>query len=467
MDPEADVGLIAELYETLARGGASISIHERLVDSWREFGELGTAQRFCPTAAVRVCCLYLQYCHRVENARGVSEVLLGMDPTNLTAREFLVEYRSRTEQRQRNSSTHRETRPSQPPPPRQDPSPSEHEELAVRLEAGYNSMRRNAEMLSLEFAALPQTMRGQSGDEDDRDPVYVLSLLQNGDFKNATGSGQPQAVSELARAVLEADTAEAGDIIADDFDEVVEWARNMDTPPDDDALRSRLIKRKNMLTAALGPEFKAPIDAAMASLERQIFRRTYENHETMLGDPVSEIPRRNFFVSEDNFAWDLEELVPSIQAQNGVMRNPLSRQMFSAHDIRRICGHPLGRCLIQLRQAQDQFRQGIHPDTITRVARLGRAMLDDQSNNIAPTLRAIDEFLAYAATLPQAEQDAIDSLKIPATDRHTNQPYDLTIGDCVRDVRANVVCSHKVSLVRLESMKGKVFSDKRLGRRLS
>jgi hypothetical protein len=40
---------------------------------------------------------------------------------------------------------------------------------------------------------------------------------------------------------------------------------------------------------------------------------------------------------------------------------------------------------------------------------------------------AIDEFLAYLATLPDAEQQAIDKLSVPARDSHTGtRPTDLS-----------------------------------------
>jgi hypothetical protein len=54
-----------------------------------------------------------------------------------------------------------------------------------------------------------------------------------------------------------------------------------------------------------------------------------------------------------------------------------------------------------------------------------------------------DEFVAYLATLPKAEQEAIDRLRVPARDSHTGQAFDCTIGDAVRDAKANRICVHK------------------------
>ena len=54
-----------------------------------------------------------------------------------------------------------------------------------------------------------------------------------------------------------------------------------------------------------------------------------------------------------------------------------------------------------------------------------------------------DEFFPYLATLPKAEQDALDRLRVPAKDSHTGQAFDCTIGDAVRDAKANKICIHK------------------------
>jgi hypothetical protein len=148
-------------------------------------------------------------------------------------------------------------------------------------------------------------------------------------------------------------------------------------------------------------------------------------------------------VTEDNYAWDMEELANAIVANSGVMRNPLSRAMFSPEDVRRIIAHPLGSRLQPLQMAQSQLRRGVRPATIDRLAQLSQVMLVDQSPDAAPTRKAIDEFLVYVASLPQPEQDALDNLKVPAADSHTGQAYDSTIGESVRDARANRTCSHK------------------------
>jgi hypothetical protein len=65
----------------------------------------------------------------------------------------------------------------------------------------------------------------------------------------------------------------------------------------------------------------------------------------MLGDEVSDIPRANFYVTEDNYAWDMDELAQAITANEGIMRNPLSKEIFTSKDIKGILLHPLGQGL--------------------------------------------------------------------------------------------------------------------------
>jgi hypothetical protein len=52
--------------------------------------------------------------------------------------------------------------------------------------------------------------------------------------------------------------------------------------------------------------------------------------------------------------------------------------------------------------------------------------------------------LAYVATLPQEEQDAINNLRVPAKDSRTGQEFDCSIGDSVRDGLSNKICMHKM-----------------------
>ena len=55
----------------------------------------------------------------------------------------------------------------------------------------------------------------------------------------------------------------------------------------------------------------------------------------------------------------------------------------------------------------------------------------------------VDEFLTYLAGLPAGEQRTLDELRISATDSHTGLAFEYTVGESVRDAKANRTCFHK------------------------
>ena len=166
----------------------------------------------------------------------------------------------------------------------------------------------------------------------------------------------------------------------------------------------------------------------------------------MLGDKIEDILREKFFVSEDNYAWDMEELSMAIKAGGGVMRNPLSKHMFTASDIRLILAHPLGQQLRKLNTEQERMKKGVRAETINKIDKLGRTMLNFQQVDTSPLREQIDEFQGYLLTLSDAEQKTITTLKIPGRDSTSGQAFDYTIAESVGDAKANVTCFHKVGL---------------------
>ncbi|KAF3003043.1 hypothetical protein E8E13_006893 [Curvularia kusanoi] len=253
--------------------------------------------------------------------------------------------------------------------------------------------------------------------------------------------GQPNSRTQLrtprstARSMRENPKA-AAELAVMDMEEAIEWyKRTPDT--NTDKVRDALVKRKIALEAALPDELKVSCQAALMHMEHEQLGRNYSNAETMYGDSVKDIPRSNFLVTEDNYAWDMDELVAAIKAASGVLRNPLSKQMFTPTDVQAIYMHPLAKPLAALAVEQKEMSQGVRPETILRMEKLSEILLEDQSADTLPSRHAVDEFLAYIATLPQLEQKAIDGLRCPAKDSHTGQAYDLSIGEAVRDAKGN------------------------------
>ena len=363
---------------------------------------------------------------------GIASALKRIDPNNELAGQFL---------KSRRLKKHKKKYPA-PQPGSNDVHTTQGDwaSMEKRLEEGYTSLKLEAKLLREELQAIHSSSRLPVPDEE---MLPNLLAISSGRISAVIPMVQPLAVRETARAIMTTPNR-CQELIIEDFEAVVRWAGYQNPPLNPDAIRERLVKRKTLLEAALPEAMGQSSVAALRHIEREYLDKKYVNSETMLGDKVEDIPKQNFFVSEDNFAWDMDELAQAITANDGVMRNPLSKQLFSELDIRMILRHPLGQRLKPMQLQQAQLKKGIRPATIDRVGKLGRIMLADQTVDTAPSRQAMDEFQAYVATLPDSEQRTIKLLKIPAIDSTSGQPFDYTIGESVRDAIANTTCFHKV-----------------------
>ncbi|KAF2737631.1 hypothetical protein EJ04DRAFT_430542 [Polyplosphaeria fusca] len=274
--------------------------------------------------------------------------------------------------------------------------------------------------------------------------VNNLELIAEGRVNSAVSTAEPRSAREAARDIV-ANRNRNEVLLCEDFEMVAQWMKSRNPPADGDAIRARLVKRRTLLQAALPTSLSGAVSKAFATVERECLQKQYANSTTMTTlEPIASIPRDAFFVSEDNYAWDMEELVQALACNGGVMRNPLSRDLFSNADIEAILDHPMGRQLRPMQEAQHRMQHGFRPSTVAWISKLGSILLNEQSSDAASSRAAIDEFLAYMATLPAAERQAVDALKIAASDGHTGQAYDYTVGDSVRDAKMNTTCFHKV-----------------------
>lgn len=364
-------------------------------------------------------------------ASGIASVLIKIDPNNKTARQHLQE--------------RRESLPEVVPTvqhPVSGQSERMQEDLSSSqksLEQGYVSLKLQAKLLREEIEAV----RALGGIPlDDEEVILNLQAISDGRVSKAISMVQMLSVREIARDIM-ATPRRCQELIVKDFETLVRWATCQNPPLGPDAIRERLVKRKTLLEAALPESMQKFSAAALTHIEREHLRKENINSETMFGDRIEDIPKQNFFVSEDDYAWYMDELAQAIAANDGVMRNPLSRKMFSEADIRMILAHPLGQRLKLLQQAQSQLKKGVRPATIGWIEKLGCIMVAEEAVDAAPSREAMDEFLAFVATIPETEQKTINS-KIPARDGFSGQSFDYTIGETVRDAKANTTCFHKV-----------------------
>lgn len=368
--------------------------------------------------------------------------LLEIDPHNTIAHQFLdnreetvipIEAQDEAQVRGQNVS--------ESPTPTEDlPSLEEGSvESAKFLIKEYPAIAMEAAILLREFRTL---YIKTPIDENAKQILLNLENISNGQFLSVISDQRPMAVGALVRDI-ENSPAQFDDLIRRDFAEYAEWVSSEGLA--EDAVRARLGKRCDLLIAALSEDRADDIMAIFNQVEMRHLKREYRNNETMLGDDVKDIPEERFFVTDDGWVFDMQELADCLTANSGIMRNPLSRDMFSTGDIRRIVNHPLGAVLRSQQQQQGQLRRGISSHTIQKVKELGELLLEDQSNDLRPSYEALDVFIAFMATLTANEQRALDSLKITGVDHLNGRPFESTIGASVRDAKDGTTCTHKVS----------------------
>lgn len=102
---------------------------------------------------------------------------------------------------------------------------------------------------------------------------------------------------------------------------------------------------------------------------------------------------------------------------------------------------------------QSKLKRGVRSQTIDELDRLAKVLLVDVSEDGKPSHVSIDALVSYLETLPSEEEEAIDDLKVPATDSHTGIAFDTTIGGAVKDVEGNRICSHKAGDLLVQAVK--------------
>ncbi|KAK4206924.1 hypothetical protein QBC37DRAFT_456930 [Rhypophila decipiens] len=436
--------LIQHLYQLLDADPRSIFLHERLIEAWDAAGQK-------------------------ETVHAIASDLLALEPTNALALRHVHHTASASSSRK--SETPSSSLPFRrhfqasvsgnslgPPGTNFDLSTTDGRAMAEkRLTEGYAKLCSEAAILSIEMAAViallpPWCHEGTAERRTGPDMVSNLNLAGAGHVHAiAALTHQPRSAREVARDLSNIPPDQQSQRLIDDFEHVISWTRSQsDASPLDhgsnDAIRSRLVKRKILLDALLPLTTGETTTAtALSYVEHRHLARRYENDETMLGDAVSDIPAANLLVSEDNYAWDMAELASALEANSGIMRNPLTRKLFSETDVRRILAHPLGQRLRPMRDAQTaHLSRGLHPDTVRLVAQMGRVMVADQTLDMAPSQEVADEFLAHVATLPDAERQVLECLKVPARDSLNRQQFDYTVLQAVHDFKSNLTCVHKI-----------------------
>jgi protein involved in temperature-dependent protein secretion len=402
-------------------------------------------------------------CGYLDTAREQVQELMDLDPSDEDAQTWYVMLVSAGEFHQQEEK--REGSPQRPKPQRIVVEKENVDRARTELRDGYEALSKNASMLGWEMTALRDLLqlkwkgKSKARVHDFESKISAVEDLARGkvnSVKPSQSSTAPTSARTVARAMEAAyDPDKAMDIALEDLMAIAKWLQSVEnqatrltlstnSAEPNDSVRESLVKRVQALKAALPQQLQPSADTAFMHVEHEVLKKNYQGiTKTMNLDDVADIPRENFWVSEDGYPWDMEELAAAIKANSGVFRNPLSKTMFTPADVQAIIKHPYGRSLAALQVQQSQLRKGVRPQTIEMMEKLSTTLLEDQSEDQLASRHIVDEFLAYVATLPEVEQEAINGLKVPAKDSHTGQAFDCTIGDAIRDAQGNRVCIHK------------------------
>lgn len=446
LQADIDMSFLNELYEEIEQHPPAIEARKILIQQYMEAGWF-------------------------EAAGGQIQELLNLDPFNTEAMLWseVISEHDRVAPKPSPS-----TRAPIPPPPKVQLNKN-LDQAKLDLQLGYEALRAQAEKLLRETrlirdlalkndAANSVSPKGKgkatwswfSVPEEKKENAFAarfeshivnLTALSDGRVSSVIRVRQPGSARAVARE-MESSPHKAVDIAVSDLDGMARWLRSNNPSTSSDELREILVKRVQALSTALPENMRMHATTALMHAEHEVLQRRYRCNnqnieETMLGDPISEIPRARFWVTEDGYPWDMEELAQAIESKGGIMRNPLSFQMFTTNDIRAIVQHPLGKRLAALEMEQKNLSQGFRKKTIDEIEKMATVLLADNSEDQMESRHVVDAFLAYIATLPASEQRALDELRVPAKDSHTGQGYDTTIGESVRDAQGNRVCVHK------------------------
>ncbi|WPV22958.1 hypothetical protein CLAFUW4_14679 [Fulvia fulva] len=420
---------------------ATVSAGPSSADDYNIINELLEAVERNPNSGEARCVLAEQYdAWGWKDAAGdFMEEILGLQPEDSTAREWLAANGRLQEcaSTASTASTAVQATESNDDIARKFLSPGGLRELGN----GYKLLLSDAQGLLSELQAF-QDMCGP--ETDIAGQIADVRAIAEGRLTSAVKARAPPAVRTVAQGIKQSPAPQRVDNVCNDLEANVRWIRNQASGKQSDQIRETVRKRAEAIKAALAPELHHFVDDAWMHVEHEILGRKYQNGgQTMLGDLVIAIPRTDFYCSGDGYAWDMAELASAIKANGGVMRNPLSKQLFSADDVRSIIRHPLGKGLAALQLKQKELTSGVRKSTISKLNEMAAVLLGDQTLDAAASREAVEGFLTYTATLPQAEQNALKDLRVPAKDSHTEQPFDVTIGDAVEDAKANRQCFHK------------------------
>jgi hypothetical protein len=193
--------------------------------------------------------------------------------------------------------------------------------------------------------------------------------------------------------------------------------------------------------------FIYPAGGIPAVAAKDIAQARFKNQTTIAyGSTFEEVQESGkLLVTSDDYFWDIDEVVQSIKAKNGLFINPYNNLPFSQHDVNLIMKHPSGAGdeLARIEIENAKLKANISSTVISRLRTVGAVCVRDNSEDFATAMGAISELSEWLKGRPAHERDALARVPFQATDSHTRIPFRNTVTHALELVISGGECTHR------------------------
>jgi hypothetical protein len=175
------------------------------------------------------------------------------------------------------------------------------------LVSGYRNIRAKATHVFANLLRL-QALQQKAGLPQSKNLARVHTMVDGDNSATYIGMRPPGSARSVARNVRD-NSKEAMNLIIADLEDMIRWIRAPHGTPSGasiDSVRNALVTRRRAIESVLPDELKVHCELGFMHVEHEHLERNYVNDETMYGDEVKDIPREDFYVTEDNYAWSMD-----------------------------------------------------------------------------------------------------------------------------------------------------------------
>jgi hypothetical protein len=175
------------------------------------------------------------------------------------------------------------------------------------LVTGYRNIRAKATHVFSNMLRL-QALQKKAGLPQSKNLAKVHAMADGDNDATCIGMRPPGSARSVARNVRN-NSEEATNLVILDLEDMIRWIRAPYGTPSGasiDSIRDALVTRRRAIESVLPDELKIHCEHGFMHVEHEHLERNYVNDETMYGDEVKDIPREDFYVTEDNYAWSMD-----------------------------------------------------------------------------------------------------------------------------------------------------------------